>query len=89
MEGRAKDEDGRQVKCLTSDGGHVWMHYFDRLPAVVRRRLAESRHNVCAACLTIEVENRERRPSVATFFRVLSDIERQLDALPMVADRRK
>jgi hypothetical protein len=71
---------GRQVKCLISSEGHVWMPYFDRLPPLVRRRLAESRHNICAACLTIETERRATKPKVATFLRVLAEIERQLDA---------
>jgi hypothetical protein len=56
------------------------MHYYDRLPAPVRRRLAESGYNICAACLTIEAERQEARPSIATFLRVLVEIERQLDA---------
>jgi hypothetical protein len=49
-----RDEQGRQVKCLTADAGHIWMPDYDRLPSVVRRRLAESRHNICAACMAIE-----------------------------------
>jgi hypothetical protein len=79
MERRAAAEDAKQVKCLTQDAGHVWMHYHDQLPTPVRRRLAASHHNVCAACLTIEAERREPRPSVATFICVLVEIERQLD----------
>jgi hypothetical protein len=71
---------GEQVACLTQDAGHVWMHYHDRLPAPIRRRLAGSRHNICAACLTIEAERRETRPSISTFLSVLVEIERQLDA---------
>ena len=71
---------GRQVKCLIASAGHEWMRgYFDRLPALVRRRLAESRYNVCAACLTEEAERREPKPSVAAFIRALVEIERQLD----------
>src|SRR5262249_11677198 len=29
------DPKGRQVKCLTSDEGHVWMPNYDKLPPVV------------------------------------------------------
>jgi hypothetical protein len=79
MAQRLRDEDAKQVACLTQDAGHLWMHYHDRLPAAVRRRLAVSHHNVCAACLTIEAERREPRPSVATLIRVLVEIECQLD----------
>jgi hypothetical protein len=57
----------------------MWIHYYDRLPAPVRHRLAGNKHNICAACLTIEARNREPTPSVATFLRVLAEIERQLD----------
>ena len=43
MEQRA-DLEGRQVKCLIASEGHRWMkRYFDRLPPVIRHRLAESR----------------------------------------------
>jgi hypothetical protein len=80
MAQRVRGEDAKQIACLTQDAGHVWMHYHDQLPAPVRRRLAASHHNVCAACLTIEAERREPKPSVATFIRVLVEIERQLDA---------
>ena len=41
-------------------------------------RLAESKHNICAACLTIESKRRVATPSIATFFRVLAEIEHQL-----------
>jgi hypothetical protein len=83
MAQRVRGEDAKQVSCLTQDAGHVWMHYHDQLPAPIRRRLAVSHHNVCAACLTIEAERREPRPSVATFIRVLIEIERQLDESSM------
>jgi hypothetical protein len=77
---RGRGADARQVKCLIASAGHIWMRsYFDRLPTAVRRRLAESRHNVCAACLTEEAARREPRPTVATYIRVLVEIERALD----------
>jgi len=83
MERRAEGRDAKQVKCLIASAGHEWMvSYFDRLPAFVRHRLAQSRHNVCAACLTEEAERREPKPSVATFIRVLGEIEHQLDGVP-------
>jgi hypothetical protein len=78
-----RDEQGRQVKCLVADAGHVWMPDFDRLPSVVRRRLAESRHNICAACMAIEADaiaqRRSMDASVKIYFEVIAAIERQLD----------
>jgi hypothetical protein len=49
MEQRSSLE-GRQLKCLIASEGHLWMRgYFDRLPPIVRRRLAESDFNICTA----------------------------------------
>jgi hypothetical protein len=84
MEQRAARED-RQVKCLIASGGHLWMRgYFDRLPAAVRRRLADSHHNICAACMTEEARaaataQRLKRPSISIYLTVIRDIERRLD----------
>jgi hypothetical protein len=83
MEQRA-DLDGRQVKCLTLDAGHVWIHYYDRLPPPVRHRLAESVFNICPACLSSEAEDmaaaqRLKRPTIAIYLAVIEAIERQLD----------
>jgi hypothetical protein len=72
MEQRAGLE-GRQVKCLIASEGHLWMRgYFDRLPRIVRQRLAESAFNICPACM-------ENKPSVATYFAVIEAIERRLN----------
>jgi hypothetical protein len=85
MERRARPED-RQVKCLIASGGHLWMEgYYDRLPPPVRRRMASSRHNICAACMMEEAQaaataQRLRRPSIAIYLAVIAAIERQLDA---------
>ena len=53
---RAKQHgDGEdQVECWTTDAGHVWIHYYDALPAPVRRRLRDSVHNLCPACLVVK-----------------------------------
>ena len=86
MEQRAGSEDGWQVKCLTADAGHMWMPSFDRLPAPVRRRLAASRHNICAACLEIEASRkaRERRrrgsATIGLYLALIAAIERSLDS---------
>jgi hypothetical protein len=40
-----------QVYCLTADQGHIWIHAYDSLPLLVRRRLRNSPFNICAACL--------------------------------------
>jgi hypothetical protein len=83
MEERA-DLDGRQVKCLISDAGHIWMPSYDHLPSPVRRRLAESRFNICAACLDIDAraaasKRGQRKPTVAIYLEVLAEIERKLE----------
>jgi hypothetical protein len=84
MEERA-DLEGRQVKCLIASEGHLWMRgYFDRLPSPVRRRLAESAFNVCAACMDIDAhavasKRGQRKPTVAIYFEVIEAIERKLE----------
>ena len=84
MEQRAGLE-GRQVKCLIASEGHLWMRgYFDRLPRMVRQRLAESAFNICPACMAEEAQQaafqrNETKPSVATYFAVIEAIERRLD----------
>lgn len=75
MEKRAGDEGGRQVKCLTADAGHVWMPSYDKLPPAVRRRLARSPFNICAACLQVEVG---RKAGVESYFAVIEGIEKKL-----------
>jgi hypothetical protein len=77
---RQRGESERQVKCLTASRGHMWMrNHFDRLPAVVRRRLAESEFNICAACMDIEAyEIAKGTPSIKTYLRVIDAIERKL-----------
>jgi hypothetical protein len=83
MEQRAKLE-GRQVKCLIASEGHLWMQgYFDRLPSVVRRRLAESAFNICPACMDKEAQmaarqRKETKPSVGTYLIVIKTIEQKL-----------
>ena len=77
---RLTDPDARQVKCLTADAGHVWMPSYDRLPPVVRRRLANSPFNICAACMDIEFRRMGRKPTVAVYFAVIEAIEKKLGA---------
>jgi len=60
MELRSSHE-GRQVKCLTADEGHVWIHCYDSLPAPVRQRLANGRFNICPACLQIDAQGMARK----------------------------
>ena len=80
MEQVGRTLEGRQVKCLTADEGHVWMGPFDRLPAVIRRRLAASRFNICPACMDIEAREAsgESRPPISTYLAVIDVIERKL-----------
>ena len=80
MEQRA-DLNGRQIKCLIASEGHLWMRdYFDELPSVVRRRLAESRFNICPACMDLEARMAAPKPSVAVYFAVIESIEKKLGA---------
>jgi len=83
MERRAGHEDGRQVRCLAATAGHLWMPDFDILHPAIRGRLAGSRHNICANCLTTEVrrvaKKRGLRPTVGLYFAVIDAIERELD----------
>jgi hypothetical protein len=70
-----------EVRCLTNDAGHVWMHYFDPLPPAVRRRLAESRFNICPACMHLEackLASQRNQPTVSTYFAVIEAIEQKL-----------
>jgi hypothetical protein len=60
----------------------MWMHSYDLLPAPVRRRLAASRHNICAACLEIEAargRSRRRSPTIERYFALIAAIEQSLD----------
>jgi hypothetical protein len=77
------DLEARQVKCLTADAGHIWMPNYDRLPPAVRRRLADSPFNICAACMDIEAHRTirtGRKPSLAAYFAAIETIETQLKA---------
>ena len=79
MERRAEFEEGRQIKCLIASEGHMWMEsFFDRLPKPVRKRLSESAHNICAACVTEEAQKIARPPSITIYLAVIARIERQL-----------
>jgi hypothetical protein len=79
MEERSSLE-GRQLKCLIASEGHRWMKsYFDELPPVVRQRLAESDHNICAACMAIEVwERTGSKPRIGDYFAMIESIEKKL-----------
>ena len=70
--------DGRQVRCLTFDEGSVWIHGLDELPPLVRRRLADARHNICPTCVSLEAHN-NGPPTHKLYFAVIEAIERMLD----------
>jgi hypothetical protein len=81
--GLRTDVDGKQMRCLTADEGHVWMHVHDQLPPAVRQRLAESAYNLCAACVQIEARQAAHvrgrgRTTVSDYFEVIRAIEREL-----------
>jgi len=70
--------DGRQVRCTTFDEGSVWIHELDNLPSPVRRRLANSRFNICPTCVAIDAR-RNGTPRLKLYFAVIDAIERTLD----------
>jgi hypothetical protein len=77
--------EAQQVRCLTGDAGAEWVHGLDELPSPVRRRLAESRHNVCPVCIDNEAHSEAtrrglRRPTITVYFDVITMIERKLDS---------
>jgi hypothetical protein len=79
---KQRGEADRQIKCLTASRGHIWMRdYYDKLPAAVRRRLARSKYNICAACMDIEAHSiAGGTPSIADYFDVIDAIEDELNA---------
>jgi hypothetical protein len=72
------DAEARQVKCLTSDAGHVWMPTYDALAPSVRLRLANSPFNICAACMFIKAHGMARKPTLAVYFACIEAIEKEL-----------
>jgi hypothetical protein len=70
--------DGRQVRCTTFDEGSVWLHGLDKLPFPVRRRLANSRFNICPTCVDMDTR-RNGAPTIKLYFTVIEAIERVLD----------
>ena len=47
------DADQVPGTCLENTRPGRWMHLFDALPPALRRRVAESPFNLCAACLQL------------------------------------
>jgi hypothetical protein len=78
---RLTDAEARQVKCLTADAGHMWMHSYDALPSAVRHRLASSPFNICAACMDIAAHEVARKPTLSVYFAVIEAIEKELGPL--------
>ena len=70
--------DGRQVRCTTFDEGSVWIHGLDKLPPPVRRRLANSRFNICPTCVAMDTR-RNGAPTLKLYFAVIEAIERTLE----------
>src|SRR5215831_2200155 len=70
--------DGRQVRCTTFDEGSVWIHGLDKLPPLVRRRLANSRFNICPTCVAMDTR-RNGKPTLKLYFAVIAAIECVLD----------
>jgi hypothetical protein len=76
--------EAQQVRCLTGDEGSEWIHDLDSLPAPVRRRLAQSVHNICPTCVDMEARVQPaarglKRPTIGIYNEVISAIERKLD----------
>jgi hypothetical protein len=72
---KSKTLEGKQVKCLISDEGHVWIGAYDTMSSRVRSRLANSPFNICPACLRGEVG---RRATDADYFRCIEIVEQEL-----------
>ena len=70
--------DGRQVRCTTFDEGYVWIHGLDGIPLPVRRRLANSRFNICPTCVGIDTRS-NGASTLKLYFAVIEAIERTLD----------
>jgi hypothetical protein len=62
----------------TFDESSVWIHELDSLPPPVRRRLANSRFNICPTCVDIDTRS-NGTPSLKLYFAVIDAIERTLD----------
>ena len=79
MEQRAGLE-GRQVKCLIASEGHLWMQgYYDRFPGGTHGR--EPLQHLPAWDEEARREAHQRgktKPSIATYFTVIAQIERKL-----------
>src|SRR5262245_60626441 len=75
---RANQNEINQTFCLIATGGHLWMRgYFDILPSSVRRRLRESPHNLCPACLVTEVlpKVQARHPGLSSEKALMAAVE--------------
>jgi hypothetical protein len=80
---RRSGHEAQQVRCLTGDQGSEWIRGLDNLPSPVRRRLAESVHNICPTCVDMEARAQPaarglRRPTIDIYNAVITAIERKL-----------
>jgi hypothetical protein len=81
---RGSSQNAQQVFCTTGDQGSEWVSGNDDLPPPVRRRLADSRFNICPTCIGVDAELEAerrglRRPTVAVYYAVIEAVERRLD----------
>jgi hypothetical protein len=81
---RRSGHEAQQVRCLTGDQGAEWIHGLDHLPSPVRRRLAESVHNICPTCVDMEARSEAaarglRRPTIGVYNDIITTIERKLE----------
>jgi hypothetical protein len=81
---RRSTQAAQQVYCTTGDQGSEWIHGLDKLPLPVRRRLCDSRHNICPTCVEMDARSEARahglrRPTITVFNDVIAAIERRLD----------
>jgi hypothetical protein len=84
MELECEDRRGQQVYCTTRDPGLQWIKNFDDLPPQVRSRLAQSRFNLCPACVKMEAQRAagsgRRLPPVPVFLAIITAIEAAIAA---------
>jgi hypothetical protein len=64
---------------IGGDIGWRYMGYVDKMPEAVRKRLANSRYNICAACVTEEMNGRDGVKNEEAWFKVIEYFEKRIE----------
>jgi hypothetical protein len=80
---RRSTHEAQQVYCTTGDQGSEWIAGLDDLPLPVRRRLCNSRFNICPTCVHMDACSEAaarglRRPTIAVYIDVITAVEQKL-----------